>query len=182
MRDLTIAVQYSPPSVSQPTDPSAELMRKEVLMLLRFAVHVQEVELRRTYPAAPDVINPAYNEDLRKRFLKNEIDEARFSVLLQSREKARRKRDAIHQILRTFVDVVADLLTAVIRSSREVVKRSKRQDAVVVACELAVTQAMDVADYANDALAAVAKRYSCMAPRVARTTGHHTGARWDLRV
>jgi hypothetical protein len=160
-------------------------VRREVDVLLRFVTHVDAVLMRNTFRAAPDVIDPAANEDLRKRFLKNEIDEARLSVLLQAREKARRKRDAFHQILRTFVDVVGDLLLAIVRRSHGAPERSgstgdasarsqtqsqsqTRHEAVKEACEQAVAQASDVAEYVNAELGQVAKRYHCKAPRIAR--------------
>lgn len=135
--------------------------RKRVMMILRFLYHLEGVELAQNYRAAPDVIDPTTNEDIRKRFLRNEIDEARLSALLQVREKARRKRDTIHQILRTFVDVASDVLRTVLREA------SKFGD-VRSACRRAIEQTDDVARYANEALAAAAKRYAGVTPRIER--------------
>ena len=142
----------------------------EVLQLLRFAIHMHEHEMT-LYPAAPDVIDPTVNEDIRKRFLRGDIDEAKLSKMLQAREKARRRRDAIHQILSTFVEVVADLLRSVVAAPSW---------GRVEACESAVLQAVGVADYTNEALVAVAKRYSCKAPSIKRTEmpGEGDDTRW----
>jgi hypothetical protein len=132
---------------------------RELFDVLRFANHIATVELRHRYPAAPDIIHPDANLDLRMRFLLDEIDERRFKETLQAREKARRKRDAVHQVLRTLADVAADLLADVVAA-----------DGAAHAVARVGEQMRALADYANGALAAVARRYGCVVPWVDRAT------------
>ena len=132
-------------------------MYAEVSRVHRFIAHVEDVELNR-YRAAPDVVRPEDNRDLRKQYLRGDIDERRLKEVLQMREKARSKNDAIHNVLRTVVDVGRDLFRDVMmnKEAGEPVERAR-----------AVMEQMGaLAGYCNGALAGVARRYSCVVPQI----------------
>ena len=123
----------------------------------RAVAHMADVTMRR-YPAAPDIITPAANVDLRIKFLSGAIDEARFKAQLQAREKARRRSDAVHQVMRMAVDIATGLFDAVVQAREGV--------AASAAIDDAISQLAALDEYAATSLRAVAKRYNCTVPTV----------------
>ena len=122
---------------------------KWLLEIHRFVMHIVGSEMHR-YPPAPDVIAPGTNLEARVEYLAGKLEEAQFKAMLQKREKARRRNDAIHQVLRTVVDVATDMFARVVRTggSVEAIEDLRRDmDALV--------------DFANEGLRAVARRYNC---------------------
>ncbi len=149
--------------------PGGSEVYNNMSRMMRFIAHVEDVELRHRYLAAPDVVHPDTNRDLRKQFLRGDIDEKRLKELLQMREKARLKRDAIHNVLRTVVDVGRDLFGGFIADRPEGGEGGSAEERAN-----AVTDQMTaLAQYVNGALTGVARRYNCVVPYVDPT-------RWAL--
>lgn len=118
----------------------------------RFVMHVRHHELAR-FPAAPDVIAPALNLEARVAYLGGQLSESRFKAILQKREKARRRNDSVHQVLRTVVDVATDMFVNVVRSGGDAASvEAVRRDMPALV------------DFANESLCAVSRRYGCVVP------------------
>lgn len=84
-------------------DPS---LQKSLSSMHRMITHVQYFEITR-YPHE----NVAqYNNDIRKKFLRNEIDEKKFKWLLQRREKSRQKGRELRQLFEMWVACAKDLI------------------------------------------------------------------------
>ena len=126
-----------------------------IFKMHRYLSHVHYVEAHR-YPAAPDAIHPAVNLETRVQYLVGDINEERFKAILQQRERARRRKDAIHQVFRTVVDVSVDLMRRVVRADS-----APELDAAVETLRVDSTALFD---YANESLKAVSRRYACVVP------------------
>ena len=74
--------------------------------LHRLMVHIQHQEI----PALPTGYNARENEDVRRRFLRNHIDEARLRWFLQKREKLNSKKREVRQLYEMFVACCQDFI------------------------------------------------------------------------
>ena len=108
-----------------------------------------------SYPALADVVDPRDNEDVRMRYIKGEIDETRFKVILQHREKRRIVKNEINAILSTFVNVAADLFRGI------VIALGEHEEIRDVEVQLSALR-----EYTFENLVAVSKRMSCKVPDV----------------
>lgn len=86
----------------------------ELFVLHREIMHVQHFEMHRFRSRQTVDIN--MNMDIRKKYMLNEISEAKFKVLLQRREKAQTRNHEYHQIFEMFVRVASDSITGLIRN------------------------------------------------------------------
>jgi hypothetical protein len=69
------------------------------------ALHIERVEVPRF-----EVDNVVNNEGLRVRYMRNQIDEPTFKILLQREHKKHEKKREIHDILRLFTQSITDIL------------------------------------------------------------------------
>jgi hypothetical protein len=73
----------------------------------RMFIHIQNYEI----PLLPNAqYNAEDNEDIRRRFMRKEIDETRFKWFLQKREKKTNKSREIRQLLEMFVACGSDIV------------------------------------------------------------------------
>lgn len=85
-----------------------------LFVLHREIMHVQHNEMHRFRPR--QVVDVNKNMDIRKKYMLNEISEAKFKVLLQRREKAQIRNHEYHQIFEMFVRVASDSITGLMRN------------------------------------------------------------------
>jgi len=111
--------------------------------------HIQHVELPKYV-----VRRIAENEDLRIKFLVNEIDEAAFKLELQKREKAVEKKQEIHQILTMYQTVVMDLLN----SSQGLISLEQ--------FEILNNELDEIRKYMNTQFITISKIYNCVVPNI----------------
>jgi hypothetical protein len=132
--------------INPPSDES------RVYAVHRVYMHIQEVEL------------PAYavntnldNEDLRIKYLVGEIDEGRFKVLLQQREKKNEKKQEVHMVLFTYNAVVMDLLNTLrtMTTAEQVTQLLANID--------------NIRAYTNTCMQPISKRYACVVPQITDT-------------
>lgn len=149
--NVTLYLLFSPPGggrrmgAYKPSSPQEE----RILKIHRMYLHIMHVEL-------PSYIvnNHEDNQDLRIKYLINEIDEPRFKLLLQQREKKNDKKTEIHMVLSTYTAVVMDLMNSMRTfSSRDQV------EALLVALD-------NIRTYTNTSLAPISRRYNCMVPQI----------------
>lgn len=79
-----------------------DAFRQEITELLREISHCQRYEIPR---ARVDIHDPKNNEDIRVKYLENEIDEKKFKMTIQRRQKLNEFKTELVQILETFVTV-----------------------------------------------------------------------------
>ena len=111
--------------------------------------HIQHVELQKYV-----IRRIVENEDLRIKFLVNEIDEAAFKLELQKREKAVEKKQEIHQILTMYQTVVMDLLN----NTTTLVTLEQFEDLN--------TELDEIRKYMNTQFISVSKLYNCVVPNI----------------
>ncbi|PNH00269.1 hypothetical protein TSOC_013909 [Tetrabaena socialis] len=132
----------------------AHLRSTTLFAIYNCTIHINMVEMRWTYPAAPDIVDPAVNLELRRSYLIGTTTEKTFKETLQKREKRRKTKDAIHQILAVVYNVASDLFREV------VVQRSQSS------IDDAVRQMSALRVYTNDSLKLVRKRYGAKVPEI----------------
>jgi hypothetical protein len=125
---------------------------------LNTITHIRHVEIRSVTNGAEDTDNTEQNI----RYLKNEIDEARWKQLLQQREKRRMKRDEIRQRYEAFVGASADIyhrLLSIARVGNPSDTQSFKQvsDAVHSSRE----QLMALREIFNQGMIEISRRYKC---------------------
>lgn len=89
----------------------------------------------------------ADNRDLRVRYLLGEIAEGKFKLLIQRREKARQRRGEVGQVLAMHVHMSAFILQRAMAATGE-------------ALAGVATELLSLREYADEALAAIARRYA----------------------
>jgi hypothetical protein len=120
--------------------------------------HIRHIEIRNVTNGAEDTDNTEHNI----RYLKQEIDEARWKQLLQQREKRRMKRDEIRQRYEAFVGASADIYHRLINTAREN-NPSNAQSVQVVsnAVNSARDQLMALREIFNQGMIEISRRYKC---------------------
>ncbi len=83
----------------------------------RLTEHILQLELRNRNPRTPAQVN----EDLRVRYMMNELGEDEYKKLLQSEEKKREKKRDCQQIFQMFADVSSDHFRQLIRGEIQMV-------------------------------------------------------------
>ena len=108
------------------------------------------------------VNNP--NEDLRVRYLQNEIDEARFKTLLMKRDNQIEKKRAIIQVLELFINVLLDNIrnfSMTTQTNTKFKKMSKHTQQIFIYKETGkmITNILQVRQYCNGELMKIARNY-----------------------
>ena len=136
-----------------------------VLNYHRIHVHIQEVELQKY------VVNrTATNEDLRIKFLVNEIDEKHFKLELQKREKASEKKQEIHNILTMYQTVVMDIINRFTHALP------------LEQFERAISELNTIRDYTNNSFIKISTLYNCVVPHIVfETIQPRTNGQRDVR-
>lgn len=120
----------------------------EILEQLRMCGHIQHTML--PYFHVQD--NPNANEDLRIRYLQNIIDEQRFKVLIQQREKAKNKKRELHAVLDMYITV-----------SRELFMKLLDQKSTKAIVEV-IAELGQLKEYSTEQLQTIKQRYKCVVP------------------
>ena len=155
-------------------------LRIAILEFNQLISHMEGDQLRQ-YRPNHDAIDQI-NEDIRIRYLLNDIDEESFRAKAQMREKAAHKKRDIHDVLSAFSTAGRDILRNLIAKGKQhggfVIK--KRIDGTSCAgfetsttTKAAVETLMEadtMCDFFSLALADIAKRYDCVVPSVLRYT------------
>lgn len=114
----------------------------QVVNMLPALLHVEHVTLEMVRPET----RYNYNQNLRKRYLRKEIDESKFKTLLQRNEKAIMKKQCFYDILQ--------LLLQVSKEAFHVFMESKSNS-----CVLLIKDVKSIVRYCLGQLAAVDKRF-----------------------
>lgn len=133
-------------------DPAAH----RTLLLHRFLVHTENVELGRLPDVPPDP--EVANEDLRALFLLGDLSEAEWETKLQRREKHREKTSDVRQLLQMFTQVGVDM-----------VRRWYEQRPHPPAAGL-VSEFDELCAYFNSQSARIRNLYKCVVLRVEKGT------------
>jgi hypothetical protein len=121
----------------------------ELVGIHRNYMHIQEVELRHYV-----VNNNQDNEDLRIKYMVNEIEADKFKVLLQQREKKNEKKTEIHMVLTTYLAVAMDLINSV--------RTFTSKDQLPPLIEAL----SNIRTYTNKSMVPISKRYNCVVPKI----------------
>lgn len=142
-----------------PLPPNTQVPKEydDVLNIHRCVNHIEMVEFGRF--RAPNVV--VTNEDLRVRYLMNELSEEDFKMNLQQREKRQQKRQAIFMILEMFVQVSSDLFRNHIQGNYTAVNAQKL-----------IYEMNQLRDYANQQLRKVSQQFTCRVPNISN--------RWEI--
>jgi hypothetical protein len=130
--------------------------------------HIQHIEIPATTNGQEMTDNSEYNV----RFLRGELDEARWKQLLQMKEKRRMKRDEMRQIYEAFVGTCVDIYgqitvhftdvnyaitpSVVVQFSRE------KTNALAKSLLISSKQLATLRDIFNTALMDISRRYKCL--------------------
>lgn len=104
------------------------------------------------------------NEDLRMRYLQNEIDEARFKTLLMTRDNQIEKKRAMLQVLELFINVLLDNIRnfyMTIENDSKFKKMSQSKQQIIIYKETGkmITNILQVRQYCNGELLKIARNY-----------------------
>lgn len=117
--------------------------------IVRRAIHLSEVDIMR-YNYGLNLIT--YNQDLRIKYLRKQIDEEQFKVLLQRKDKRKQKNNEIYNILQMVYNVTVDIIYRI----SVPVSRNTHWDESVFDPLKEITE---LVKYANECLVDVAKTY-----------------------
>lgn len=117
----------------------------------RLLVHVNIVEL----PKLTRNVDEDNTLDVRKSYLKHEIDEDQFMTMLQQREKKRHREVEIRRVLEMFRTVGSDLLRGLISNS---------------SVEESTVALNTLIGYVNESMQHIATDYQCKVPSVSTDT------------
>lgn len=127
---------------------SSPLLRAQVLSIHRFAAHVECVDIPR-FPTTRAIND---NEDLRVRYLVNELNEVEFKRSLQMREKSREKQRDFGLLLEMFVASMADIFRRFVADQCD--------------AERVRVEAEELRLYTNAQLRVFHARYSCISMQI----------------
>lgn len=99
----------------------------------------------------------ADNQDLRIKFMMNDITVDQFKFKIQAREKNNEKRTAIMNVLNTYQVVTAEIMQRVYAAS----------EASEIEC--ISKEFNEIREYTNDLMSKISKRYQCVTPRISET-------------
>lgn len=140
----------------------------------RMLIHINEINLRGP-KGRP--WTPGDNTDLRLRYLRQEVDDARFKQLLRHREKRRAKEEAYRDVYRMIHDCGADMMRALCLGSQE-------SDAKEVGerYETACRTLDALVKYFNEAMEKVSRRFdSSLRPSIDPEAHLHTTPNGPVR-
>ena len=110
---------------------------------------------------APVRYTPQLHEELRIKYMINDITEEVYKKELQKQEKARNKRRDMHDILSMFETVAREIMHKILREA------SLGQGCTVNNINEAIIELDALRTYSNEHMVQVAKRYGCVYPRIA---------------
>ena len=128
-------------------------IRNKITDYHRIIIHIQDVELRRYRPIENN--NEKYKK-LRIQFMANELNENKWKILVQRREKNFDKKRDMFFILEMFSDVMTDKF-------REFVLESK-----IEKIQNTVFEMDKLIDYFNKQMEQIGKFYVCIAPQIGK--------------
>lgn len=137
--------------------------------------HIQHVEIPSVTNHQEDTDNSEYNV----RFLRGELEEARWKQLLQMKEKRRMKRDEMRQVYEAFVGTCVDIYGQItthfaevnyaIPSNVVVQFSSEKNNALAKALLTASKQFATLRGIFNTALMDISRRYKCQVYQLSET-------------
>ena len=143
--------------------------------------HIQHVELPSVINNQEDTDNTQYNV----RFLRGEIEEARWKQLLQMKEKRRMKRDEIRQVYEAFVGTCVDIYGQVTTHFTDVafnttpnvlIQFSKEKNNILAKALLTSSkQLKTLRGIFNNALMDISRRYKCQVYQISDIYKSSTG-------
>jgi hypothetical protein len=132
--------------------------------IYRMIIHIQNFE-QHIYRPNPEV-GEAANRDLRIKYMRNQINKDKLKVLLQQREKARLKKEEIHNVLQTVVMAATDIFQRAIRNAG-------RASLSYTEVEEVFKELQELQVFVNEGMSKISKTYSCMTPHILEN--------WDLK-
>lgn len=131
-----------------------DTFRHEITELLREISHCQRYEIPR---ARVDIHDPKNNEDIRLKYLGNEIDEKKFKTTIQRRQKLNEYKVELVQILETFVTVFRESTIRYYRHIMEIQNRDQRINGFI---KQWVTEIRQVRDFTVSSIEKLCDRFN----------------------
>ena len=130
---------------------STSTEERYTLNCLRIIHHIEQHSLRWEYPN-----NPVNNQDIRVKYMMNELEEEKFKKMIQQRDKKYKKIQEIRGVLHMIVNTTDDLL-------RQMVVDKSRMNEILTTLE-------NLRVYVNDTVfSRISKRYNCTTPHIMET-------------
>lgn len=130
-----------------------EVIKSKLILfdkIVRRTIHLNEIDIVH-YNDGLNTIT--YNQDLRVKYLRKQINEEQFKVLLQRKDKKQQKNNEIYNILQMVYNVTVDIIYRI----NVPISRSTDWNETVFD---PLNEINELVKYANDCLADVAKSYS----------------------
>jgi hypothetical protein len=132
--------------------------------------HIQQVEIPSVTNRQEDTDNSEYNV----RFLRGELEEARWKQLLQMKEKRRMKRDEMRQVYEAFVGTCVDIYGQVTTHFAEIPSAvapllKEKNNYLAKAIFMASKQFTTLRGIFNTALMDISRRYKCQVYQISDT-------------
>lgn len=135
----------------EPVIPGTPEFLSKLNRIIRRMIHLNHIEINH-YNLF--LTNPnEYNQDLRVRYLRKEIDEDEFKTLLQRKDKRRKKNQEIMHILQTIYNGTVDIIFRVEREIKSLREYPTRDVFSIL------NEVQTLVDYSNDCFLDVAKTY-----------------------
>lgn len=141
--------------------------RGKLYRYLRGLSHIQNVDIPRLQQAT-DMNDPQWNEDVRRQYLTNEIDETKFKVTLQRREKKREVKKELCMIMEMFCVCGTDVLRKTITEGH---KKKPIENNIA---QGVLTELLHLQQYVNETIDNIQRLYNISVPRL-MDTGYDVG-------
>jgi hypothetical protein len=161
-----------------------DLFGQRLGLIIQSLIHLQQVQLE-TY-RVDHVVN---NQELRIRYLLNDISEDGFRTMVQRANKLHEKKREISQVLHLFIQTVTDIgvrLEAYLRSNEGIVaqaddrtpvlyaRTSEERDSILMRSNQILDESIGIRDYVNELFTDIAKTYSSKPKAIRFYTGNDT--------
>jgi hypothetical protein len=128
---------------------------KKLSDMHRMLIHIQNYEITRI----PNNYIAAANNDIRKQFLRNEIDEKRLMWFLQKREKGKSKGREIRQLYEMLIACGTDFIRRSIDTNRD-------KEILINDIESVITEFVNLAKYFNENSHKISDMYGGVIPTI----------------
>jgi len=136
------------------TNPPTMEIKQKLHQMIRNAIHLNHVELGERYR---EIDYPMTNQDLRVKYMRQEIDEKQFKILLQRNEKKVQKRIETRNVLQVLSTTSTDILFR-FKHHAETCAPNTIKDATIL------NEIDEIVKYVNEQLEEIGKTYGSSHP------------------
>lgn len=136
------------------TNPLTIEIKQKLNTMIRNAIHLNHVELGERYR---EIDYPMTNQDLRVKYMRQEIDEKQFKILLQRNEKKVQKRIETRNVLQVLSTTSTDILFR-FKHHAETCAPNTIKDATIL------NEIDEIVKYVNEQLEEIGKTYGSSHP------------------